>query len=132
MSYGYISCSISVAIYSNHMSSFRKKITITKSKNIRPLTSTPFQPLKHVFSGCQSVPRLKCQNRCVSVKICVFLKGNMSRAYFAVDWKKKKKENVIHLWQTGHINDNCTWMARIFFKRNIFWKLIGFRSFKNG
>ena len=68
-----------------------KKITFTKSKNIRPLTSTPFQPLKHVFSGCQSVPRLKCQNKYVSVKICVFLKRNMSRAYFAVDWKKKTK-----------------------------------------
>lgn len=45
---------------------------------------------------------------------------------------EKKKENVIHLWQTAHINDKCTWMARIFFKRNKFWKLIGFRSFKNG
>ena len=108
-----------------------KKITFTKSKNIRPLTSTPFQPLKLVFSGCQSVPRLKCQNKYVSVKICVFLKRYMSRAYFAVDWKKKK-ENVIHLWQIAHINDKCTWMARIFFKRNKFWKLIGFRSFKNG
>ena len=132
MSYGYISCSTSVAIYPNHTSSFRKKnhlhekqkhsasdlysISTSQTRLFRlPERSSIKMSKQMCFSKNLRLP----QRKYVESLLCNWL-------------KKKKKENVIHLWQTGHINDKCTWMARIFFKRNKFWKLIGFRSFKNG